>query len=71
MVFVCVGQENRIDIVALILQKGGIWRDQINAWLIFTAKGDANIDKYPATIIGWAISIRVQVHADLAASTQG
>ena len=69
MVFVRVGQEHRIDVLAD--QIGRVRADQVDAGRRRIAERHADIDDDPAPRMGRPVAIGVQVHADFAAPAEG
>ena len=68
MIFMRMGQKDRVDAIALVFKKRRIRCDEINTWRVVAAKGDANIDKNPAAIMLRTVAISIQIHPDLSAS---
>ena len=63
-------EENRVDLIPLILEECWIWRNQINTRRIVAPECDADIDQDPPAIMLRAVPISVQVHTDLAAPAE-
>ena len=69
MIFVCVGQEYRINVFTD--EVGRIGTDQVDARRIRRTEGDADIDDNPAPRFRGAVSLGIEVHPDLAATAEG
>ena len=66
MILVRVGQHQADEIVAMLLDEGGIGHDHVDARHRLVAEGHAEIDHQPLA----GIAVEVEVHADLARAAE-
>ena len=62
MIFVCMGQDDRIKLVGTILDEFQICKDQIHTGVLVSREGHAQIDHQPSALT----TIEIDVHSDFA-----
>ncbi len=70
MVLVRMGQDDADNVIGILLDKGRIGHDQIHARRGLIAEGHADIDDDPLAVIGRAIAVAIEIHADLVRAAQ-
>src|SRR2546430_2535791 len=70
MVFVCVGEHQAEEILALFDQETDVRQDEIDARQVFACKCDAEIDRDPLPAPSFAEPVNREIHADLARASQ-
>ncbi len=66
-----VGQDNPEDLAGDAFGEGGIGQDEIHPRGGLVAEGHAHIHDDPLSVVGRAVAIEVEVHADLVRAPEG
>ena len=67
MILMGVGQHQADQVLALLFEEADVGHDQVDAGqMLLVAKGHAEIDRQPRSLMAVAETIDRQVHADLA-----
>ena len=61
MVLMPVRQDDAEQVVAPLLDEGGVGQDQVDAGILMVGEGDAEIDHHPFALA----AVEIDVHADL------
>ena len=70
MILMRVGEQQAVDVVALVLEEADVGQDDVDAGLGVAAEGDAHVDDQPLARAAAAIAVEIQIHADLAHAAQ-